>query len=86
MNDGTKGPGAPIYKGEEGTSMAAPVVAGVVALIYSVKPKINFDKVSDVLKSTVTPFPTGSTCEVKGICGAGIVNAGAAVAAAAALP
>jgi serine protease len=86
MNDGLKGPGAPIYKPEQGTSMAAPVVAGVVALIYSVKPKINFDKVWDVLKSTVTPFPAGSSCEVKGNCGAGIVNAGAAVAAAAALP
>jgi serine protease len=86
MNDGIKGPGAPIYKGEEGTSMAAPIVAGVVALIYSVKPKISFDKVWDVLKSTVTPFPAGSTCEAKGNCGAGIVNAGAAVAAAAALP
>lgn len=86
MNDGLKGPGAPIYKGEEGTSMAAPIVSGVVALIYSVKPKINFDKVWDVLKSTVTPFPPGSSCEAKGNCGAGIVNAGAAVAAAAALP
>ena len=86
LNDGLKGPGLPIYGSDEGTSMAAPVVAGVVALIYSVRPKINFDKVWDVLKSTVTPFPAGSTCEAKGNCGAGIVNAGAAVAAAAALP
>jgi serine protease len=86
LNDGTTVPGAPIYKGEEGTSMATPVVAGVVALIYSVRPKITFDQVWDVLKSTVTPFPEGSTCAVKLNCGAGIVNAGAAVAAAAALP
>jgi serine protease len=86
LNDGTKGPGNPIYQGEEGTSMAAPIVTGVIALIYSVKPKINFDKVWDVLKSTVTAFPPGSSCATKGNCGAGIVNAGAAVAAAAALP
>jgi serine protease len=66
--------------------MAAPIVTGVIALIYSVKPKINFDKVWDVLKSTVTAFPPGSSCATKGNCGAGIVNAGAAVAAAAALP
>ncbi|MFM6965817.1 MAG: S8 family serine peptidase [Rhodoluna sp.] len=86
LNDGLKGPGAPIYRGEEGTSMAAPVVSGVVALIYSVKPKINFDQVWEVLKATVTKFPAGSSCEAKLNCGAGIVNAGAAVAAAAALP
>jgi serine protease len=86
MNDGQKGPGAPTYKGEEGTSMAAPIVAGVVALIYSLKPKITFDKVWDVLKASVTPFPPGSSCETKANCGAGIVNAGAAVAAALALP
>jgi serine protease len=86
LNDGTTGPGAPIYKGEEGTSMATPVVAGVVALIYSVKPKITFDQVWEVLKATVTAFPEGSSCALKSNCGAGIVNAGAAVAAAAALP
>jgi serine protease len=86
LNDGKTAPGAPIYKGEEGTSMAAPVVAGVVALIYSLKPKITFDQVWEVLKSTVTKFPSGSTCATKNICGVGIVNAGAAVAAAAALP
>jgi len=86
MNDGKTSPGNPIYAGEEGTSMAAPIVSGVVALIYSLKPKISFDKVWDVLKSTVTKFPAGSTCATQNICGAGIVNAGAAVAAAAALP
>ena len=66
--------------------MAAPVVSGVVALIYSVKPTIAFDQVWDVVKATVTKFPPGSTCETKNICGIGIINAGAAVAAAAALP
>lgn len=86
LNDGKTSPGSPIYRGEEGTSMAAPVVAGVVALIYSVKPTIAFDQVWDVIQSTATKFPSGSECETKKICGIGIVNAGAAVAAAAALP
>ena len=85
-NDGKTVPGAPTYRGEEGTSMAAPVVSGVVALIYSVRPKITFDQIWEVIKSTATKFPAGSTCETKNICGAGIVNAGAAVAAANALP
>jgi serine protease len=86
MNDGTKGPGSPIYAGEEGTSMAAPIVSGVVALIYSLKPTVSFEKVWQILKSTVTPFPAGSSCALKGNCGAGIVNAGAAIAAVDATP
>jgi serine protease len=86
MNDGTKGPGSPIYAGEEGTSMAAPIVSGVVALIYSLKPTVSFEKVWEILKSTVTPFPAGSSCALKGNCGAGIVNAGAAIAAVEAAP
>jgi serine protease len=85
-NDGKTVETTPTYQGEEGTSMAAPVVAGVVALIYSVKPNITFDQVWDVLSSTVTAFPTGGECETKKFCGIGIVNAGAAVAAASALP
>lgn len=85
-NDGKTIAGNATYEGEEGTSMAAPVVAGVVALIYSVKPNITFDQVWKVVSETVTPFPIGSVCDTKKICGIGIVNAGAALAAASALP
>ena len=85
-NDGKTVAGNATYEGEEGTSMATPVVAGVVALIYSVKPNITFDQVWEVLSKTVTKFPSGSVCETKNICGIGIVNAGAALAAASALP
>jgi serine protease len=85
-NEGKTVATTPTYQGEEGTSMAAPVVTGVVALIYSVKPNINFDQVWEVLSSTVTKFPAGSACETKKYCGIGIVNAGAALAAASALP
>ena len=85
-NEGKTIPTSPTYQGEEGTSMASPVVTGVVALIYSVKPNITFDQVWEVLSSTVTKFPTGSECELKKFCGIGIVNAGAALAAASALP
>ncbi len=85
-NDGKTVATTPTYQGEEGTSMAAPVVAGVVALIYSVKPNITFDQVWEVVSTTATKFPTGSECETKKFCGIGIINAGAALAAASALP
>lgn len=89
-NDGKLTVGEATYAYQEGTSMAAPILAGVVALMYSVEPTLNFDEVWKILKSTVTPFAPGTVC-AQGVgtdfqlCGAGIVNAGAAVEAAIAL-
>lgn len=81
LNDGQREPGNPTFGLEEGTSMAAPVVAGVVALLYSVKPTITFDQVYEVLKNSVTKFKPGGDCASSSItrCGVGIVNAGNAV-------
>lgn len=86
-NDGRTGYGNPTYSYQEGTSMSAPILAGVVALMYSVEPTLTFDEVWTILKTTVTPFASGSTCAVgvgtdAQVCGAGIVNAGNAVEAA----
>jgi serine protease len=55
--------------------MAAPHVAGAVALLYSLTPNITPAAVESILKSTARSFP--STCSG---CGAGIVDAAAAVA------
>lgn len=41
LNDGATSPGNPIYRYEIGTSMASPVVAGIVALLYSAKKRQN---------------------------------------------
>ena len=81
LNDGLREPGNPTFGLEEGTSMAAPVVAGVVALLYSIKPTITFDQVFEVLKNSVTKFKPGGDCASATItrCGVGIVNAGNAV-------
>jgi serine protease len=81
-NDGQSKPGNATYALEEGTSMAAPVVSGIVALLYSIKPTITFDEAWNILSKTVTPFKAGGECATSttGRCGIGIVNAGAAVA------
>lgn len=80
-NDGTRGPGAPTFALEEGTSMAAPIVAGIVALLYSIKPTITFEQVFEVLKNSATKFKAGGDCATAAVpkCGVGIVNAGNAI-------
>lgn len=77
LNAGASTPSADSYASYQGTSMATPHVAGVVALMYAVKPSITPDQVESILKSTARSFP--ASCSQ---CGSGIVNAAAAVAAA----
>jgi serine protease AprX len=59
-----------------GTSMAAPVVAGTIALMYERYPNLTPAQVKRRLKSTVTPLAFGTTFDR----GAGLVNAYRAVA------
>jgi len=73
-NTGTSGPGADTYETLEGTSMAAPHVAAVAALILQAKPTLPGAAVETVLKSSVKPFPYGCAS-----CGSGILDAQAAV-------
>jgi serine protease len=77
LNAGTTSPGADSYALYNGTSMATPHVSGVVALMLSVKSTLTPDQVTSILQSTARAFP--ATCSQ---CGAGIVNASAAVDAA----
>ena len=62
------------YGERDGTSMAAPHVAGVAGLIFSVRPDIEADKVKEIIRDTAT----GEYGEEK----YGLVNAAAAVEAA----
>ncbi|HEX8437404.1 S8 family serine peptidase [Archangium sp.] len=64
----------PSYDWHNGTSMAAPHVAGVVALMLAVNPDLTSGQVEAILKETADP---ASRC-TEG-CGAGLVNAQAAV-------
>ncbi len=81
LNAGTTTPGADSYAYYEGTSMATPHVVGIVSLVLSVNPALTPAQVTALLQTTATAFPAGSTCSAT-TCGAGIINAAAAVAAA----
>lgn len=78
LNSGTQGPGSESYASYNGTSMASPHVAGVVALMqaHATTPKTPAE-IEAILKSTARALP--GACS--GGCGAGIVNAVAAVQA-----
>ena len=79
LNTGTTTPGSASYASYNGTSMAAPHVAGVVALMQSVAPSpLSPAQVESIIKSTARPLP--GACS--GGCGAGIIDANAAVTAA----
>lgn len=79
LNTGTTVPGSASYASYNGTSMAAPHVAGVVALMQAAATTaLTPAQVESILKSTARPLP--GACS--GGCGAGIANADAAVVAA----
>ena len=70
----------PSYRLSEGTSMAAPVVSGVVALMYSMQPSITPAQVRSILQKSVKAFPAGSNCATLPGCGSGILDAQLALA------
>ena len=83
LNSGGTLPGADSYASYQGTSMAAPHVAGVVSLMLSVAPSLTPAQVLAKLQSSARTFPTGTGADcTKTLCGAGIVDAAAALASA----
>jgi serine protease len=74
MNAGTTTPAGDNYAYYMGTSMATPHVAGVAALMLAKNPNLTPDEVEAKLKATARAFPAACSG-----CGAGIVDAAAAV-------
>lgn len=79
LNTGTTTPGADSYASYQGTSMAAPHVAGLVALLASVQPALTPDNLRSILVSSARPHPAGTYCEKRSDCGAGLADAKAAL-------
>lgn len=86
LNSGTQTPGADSFAFYQGTSMAAPHVAGTVALMLSVRPTLQSHHIAAFLRGTATSYPASPSavdfdCATLR-CGDGILNAATAVAAA----
>jgi subtilisin family serine protease len=80
LNDGATTTSASwSYASKSGTSMAAPIVSGVVSLMLSYRPTLTFVDVRHILQQTASAFPAGSNCSSNPadtfFCGDGIVNA-----------
>jgi len=83
VNTGLTSPAADGYAFFQGTSMAAPHVAGTASLMLSVNPTLTPAQVRQLIQGSARAFPVGTESDCRpGSCGAGIVDAGAAVAAA----
>ncbi len=76
LNSGSTTPAGDSYAYYQGTSMAAPHVAGVAALMFSAKPSATPDEIANALKSSARAFP--GTCSQ---CGSGLLDANAALTA-----
>lgn len=77
FNMGTRGPGAADYGYIDGTSMATPLVSGVVAMMLDANPDLTVARVEQILKNTAQDF--GQRPPIGNSIGVGIVDAYEAV-------
>jgi serine protease len=77
LNTGTRSVGSETYSASEGTSMAAPHIAGLAALMNEVKPGLTPGQISTAIRENARTLP--GSCS--GGCGAGLADASATIAA-----
>ncbi|PPS77263.1 MULTISPECIES: S8 family peptidase [Streptomyces] len=77
LNSGTKTPSSENYASYQGTSMATPHVAGLVALMKSANSALTPAQIESAVKANARPLP--GTCS--GGCGAGLADAAKTVQA-----
>ncbi len=76
LNDGYTIPAGDDYSFYWGTSMAAPHVSGVIALLLSRENGLTPAEIRQWIQATARPFPTGTGRDcTKNTCGAGIIDA-----------
>jgi serine protease len=81
-NAGTTTPGLDTGAWKIGTSMAAPHVAGTIALMLSLNASLDRAEIISMLRASARPPPSSSACALvanAGLCGAGLLNGLAAV-------
>jgi serine protease len=89
INSGTQAPvaspGGDTYANYSGTSMAAPHAAGVLGLLYAQNPSLTIAQARTALAASAVPFvtPSAGTACFGNTCGAGMLDAAGALAAAA---
>jgi serine protease len=84
LDSGVSLPSGAAFAGYAGTSMAAPHVAGVLALMLSRNPSLTPAQMLLLLQTSARPFPEGSVCSLgisqeQPLCGAGMLDAYRAV-------
>ena len=78
-NTGTTTPGLDSIEAKRGTSMATAHVSAVAALMFQRKPAITPDELHSRLINAARPHPAGTYCAGLFTCGAGLLDAAAAV-------
>lgn len=79
-NSGAQAPASDTFESANGTSFSAPMVSSVAAMLYQIKPGITPDEVASRLINSVRSFPVSTFCSGNYLCGAGLLDADAAVA------
>ncbi|WP_159051692.1 S8 family peptidase [Thauera aromatica] len=82
---GNDQPLGPDYGYAQGTSMAAPHVSGIAALMLATNPQLSGTELRSLLEYGASAYPVGSYCAYSNLCGTGLANAHNSVSTAAAM-